>query len=91
MLLLFRSSMLVEVVLTVCLYYLRSYYPSLAGLGRGEVLGNREVQLASVSLLHRLTSQLISLVRDNGRPFALYIAGKTIESFCSAQGFVVYT
>jgi hypothetical protein len=35
----------------------------------------REVQLAAVSLLHRLTAQIISLVRDNGRPFALYIAG----------------
>jgi hypothetical protein len=68
--------MLVEVVLTICLYYLRSYYPSLVGLGRSEVLGNREVQLAAVSLLHKLTTQLISLVRDNGRPFALYIAGK---------------
>ncbi len=72
-----RSAMLVEVVVTLCLYYLRSYYPSLGGgLGRAEVLGNREVQLAAVNLLHRLTVQLIALVRDNGRPFALYIAGR---------------
>ena len=29
-----RSSMLVEVVLTICLYYLRSYYPGIPGLTR---------------------------------------------------------
>jgi hypothetical protein len=34
--------MLVEVVVTLCLYYLRSYYPSLSGLSRAEVLGNRQ-------------------------------------------------
>jgi len=37
-------------------------------------MGNREVQLAAVSLLNKLTSELILLVTDNGRPFALFIS-----------------
>ena len=46
-----HSSMLLEVVLSVCLYYIKSYYPSLPGLTKEEVLGNREVQLAGVITL----------------------------------------
>ncbi len=47
-----RSSMLVEVVVTLCLYYLRSYYPSLSGLSRAEVLGNRQavIRIKSCSM-----------------------------------------
>jgi len=69
----YRSSMLLEVVLTVCLYYLRSFYPAIPGLTREEVLGNREVQLAAVSLLNKIASELILVVKDNGKPFALFI------------------
>ena len=44
--------MLVEVVVTLCLYYLRSYYPSLSGLSRAEVLGNRQavIRIKSCSM-----------------------------------------
>ena len=57
--LLSRSSMLVEVVVSLCLYYLRSYYPALPGLATAEVRGNREIQLAAVSLLAQVGGLLV--------------------------------
>merc|ERR1711892_1273759 len=69
----YRSSMLLEVVLSICLYYIRSYYPSLPGLSQEEVLGNREIQLAGVITLTKVFRELVVIVKENGKAFALYM------------------
>ena len=40
-----KSSMLIETVILVCLYYMRSYYPNLlmSSLGDSELHGNKQV------------------------------------------------
>lgn len=71
----FRSSMLLEILLSVCLYFIRSFYPNLAQmrLTEEEISGNREVQLVSVELLTLLLSELLPIVKDSGRGFSSYI------------------
>lgn len=50
----YRSSMFVEVIVTVCLYYVRGVYPNLPRLQRwlteDEVLGNRKVRLMALEV-----------------------------------------
>ncbi|XP_066603567.1 protein dopey-1 homolog isoform X2 [Prorops nasuta] len=71
----YRSSMYLEVLISVCLYFARSYYPNLGQmrLTHEEVSGNRQVQLASVELLTLIFSELIVIARDSGKGFSCYI------------------
>ncbi|CAK9831783.1 Protein dopey-1 homolog [Anthophora retusa] len=71
----YRSSMYLEVLISVCLYFARSYYPNLGQmrLTHEEISGNRQVQLASAELLTFIFSELIPIVRDSGKGFSCYI------------------
>ncbi|XP_050446319.1 protein dopey-1 homolog isoform X1 [Cataglyphis hispanica] len=71
----YRSSMYLEVLISVCLYFARSYYPNLGQmrLTYDEISGNRQVQLASAELLTLIFSELIPIVRDSGKGFSCYI------------------
>ncbi|KZC07062.1 Protein dopey-1 like protein [Dufourea novaeangliae] len=71
----YRSSMYLEVLISVCLYFARSYYPNLGQmrLTQEEISGNRQVQLASAELLTLIFSELIPIVRDSGKGFSCYI------------------
>nr|XP_034191282.1 protein dopey-1 homolog isoform X4 [Osmia lignaria] len=71
----YRSSMYLEVLISVCLYFARSYYPNLGQmrLTHEEIAGNRQVQLASAELLTLIFSELIPIVRDSGKGFSCYI------------------
>ncbi|XP_012276640.1 protein dopey-1 homolog isoform X2 [Orussus abietinus] len=71
----YRSSMYLEVLISVCLYFARSYYPNLGQmrLTKEEISGNRQVQLASCELLTLIFSELIAIVRDSGKGFSCYI------------------
>ncbi|XP_076237177.1 protein DOP1 homolog isoform X6 [Calliopsis andreniformis] len=71
----YRSSMYLEVLISVCLYFARSYYPNLGQmrLTHDEISGNRQVQLTSAELLTLIFSELIAIVRDSGKGFSCYI------------------
>ena len=84
-----RSAMLVEVVISICLYYLRSYYPPLMSLKPEDVLANREVQLAAVNLLTQVSGELVMVVRDNGKSFSLYMAD--LLARCKVQKVVLHS
>ena len=84
-----RSAMLVEVVISLCLYYLRSYYPPLLALKPEDVLANREVQLAAVNLLTQVSGELVMVVRDNGKSFSLYMAD--LLARCKVQKVVLHS
>ncbi|XP_023718221.1 protein dopey-1 homolog isoform X2 [Cryptotermes secundus] len=86
----YRSSMYLEALISVCLYFARSYYPNLGQmrLTQEEIAGNRQVQLASAELLMLICSELIYLVRDSGKGFACYIAD--LLSRCKVQKVVLH-
>ncbi|KAK7074310.1 Protein dopey-1, partial [Halocaridina rubra] len=86
----FRSTMYLQVVITVCLYYLRSYYPRLPHLRlRDEhLVDNQEVQVASAEVLVHVFSHLSPLVKDSPRGFTPYITD--LLSKCKVQKCILH-
>ncbi|KAK4314041.1 hypothetical protein Pmani_014660 [Petrolisthes manimaculis] len=86
----FRSTMYLQVVLTVCLYYLRSYYPCLPHLRLREehLHDNQEVQVASGEVLVLVFSHLASMVADAPRGFIPYISDLLTK--CKVQKCVLH-
>ncbi|XP_069939325.1 protein DOP1A isoform X4 [Cherax quadricarinatus] len=86
----FRSTMYLQVVITVCLYYLRSYYPCLPHLRlRDEHLhDNQEVQVASAEVLILIFTHLCPMVTDSPRGFTPYITD--LLSKCKVQKCVLH-
>lgn len=72
----FRSSMFVEIVISVCLYFIRSYYPNLilSKLTEQELQGNKDVQILSCEVLTLLLSELVNVAKDSGKGFSTYIS-----------------
>ncbi|XP_054267327.1 protein dopey-1 homolog [Macrosteles quadrilineatus] len=70
-----RSCMYVEVIITTCMYYMRSFYPNLGQnkLTADEIHANRQVQISSVELLSLVCYELTAIVRDSGRGLACYL------------------
>jgi hypothetical protein len=87
----YRNATLIEVLLSTLLYYLRSYYPNLAQvrLSEEEIKANREVQLMAIDILYLLVAELVSVVQDNGRAYATYIAD--LFSRCKVQKVVLHS
>ena len=81
----YRSSMYVEILLSICLYFMRSYYPNLmmSKLTEQELNGNKEVQILSCEILTLLLSELINVAKDSGKGFATYI--NDLLSKCKTQ------
>ena len=80
-----RSSMFLEVVISVCLYFIRSYYPDLmaAKLTSVELSANKQVQIQSCELLTLLLSELVNIAKDSGKSFSVYVAD--LFSRCKVQ------
>lgn len=81
----YRSSMYVEIIISVSLYYIRSYYPNLmmSKLTEQELNGNKEVQILSCEILTLLLSELVNVAKDSGKGFSTYIGD--LLSRCKVQ------
>lgn len=81
----YRSIKYVEVLISVCLYYIRSYYPNLmmSQLKDQELNGNKEVQILSCEILAMMLSELVNVARDSGKSFSSYISD--LLSRCKVQ------
>lgn len=79
------SSMYLELLISICLYYIRSYYPNLgqSKITQEDIAGNRQVQMSSVELLSLICWELCGIVRDSGRGLACYLA--ELLARCKAQ------
>lgn len=80
---------LIELLVSLCLSFLRSQYPSYLSLGPQDLQGNREVQVRSVEVLTQIVNQLDFMARTNN--------GHTLEqirkllSECQVQQFTLLT
>ncbi|XP_074662898.1 protein DOP1A-like [Tubulanus polymorphus] len=71
----YRSTMYVEILISICLYFIRGYYPNLMMSKLSEeVRSNKEVQILSTEILTMLLSELISLCKDSGKGFATFLS-----------------
>ena len=70
----YRSSMFIEVLISVCLYFIRGYYPNLmmSMLSCDELLGNKQVHILATETLTVLVSEVISIMKDSGKNFVSY-------------------
>ncbi|XP_038657508.1 protein dopey-2 isoform X2 [Scyliorhinus canicula] len=55
---------LIELLIYLCLNFLRSYYPCQMRLSHKDLLGNRDVQVNSVQVLIRIITQLVAIVKS---------------------------
>ena len=81
----YRSSMFIEILISVCLYFIRGYYPNLmmSKMNPEELLGNKQVHIMATETLTLMMSEVIVIMRDSGRNFVSYISD--LLSRCKVQ------
>ena len=86
----YRTCMYIEVLISTCLYFVRSYYPNLmmSKLSEIELNGNKEVQILSTEILTLLLSELINVARDSNKGFSTYL--KDLLARCKVQKAILH-
>lgn len=86
----YRGFMFLEVLVTICLNYARSYYPNLDNthLNDEEIQNNLKIHLASLDLLELIVRNLITLVNENAKGFSSYIGD--MLSKCKLQKILLH-
>ncbi|XP_058274777.1 protein dopey-1 isoform X2 [Hemibagrus wyckioides] len=79
----FRSAMYLEIIISLCLYFLRSYYSAHIPVAPQDLVGNRAMQLASVEVLTLLFSELTKVTGGSAKGFASFISD--VLSKCKVQ------
>ncbi|XP_056261992.1 protein dopey-1 isoform X3 [Pseudoliparis swirei] len=84
----FRSAMYLEIIISLCLYFLRSYYSAHLTAGPQDLAGNRAMQLTSVEVLTLLFSELVKVTGSSAKGFASFISD--VLSKCKVQKVVLH-
>lgn len=84
----FRSAMYLEIIISLCLYFLRSYYSAHVAAGAQDLAGNRAMQLTSVEVLTLLFSELAKATGGSAKGFASFISD--VLSKCKVQKVVLH-
>lgn len=86
----YRSNMFIEIMISICLYFIRSYFPNLlmSKLSTEELNCNKEVHILATEVLTHLLSELIAIMKESGRSLMSYI--KDLLSRCKLQKAVLY-
>ncbi|XP_061572191.1 protein dopey-1 [Cololabis saira] len=84
----FRSAMYLEIIISLCLYFLRSYYSAHVTAGPQDLAGNRAMQLTSVEVLTLLFSELVKVTGGSAKGFASFISD--VLSKCKVQKVVLH-
>ncbi|XP_070693739.1 protein DOP1B [Pempheris klunzingeri] len=84
-------SLLIELLVCLCLRFLRSHYPTYLSLGPLDLQGNREVQVKSVEVLTRMVNQLGCMARDQEGNAASLEPIRRLLSGCKVQQYALLT
>lgn len=84
-------SLLIELLVSLCLRFLRSHYPSYLSLGPLDLQGNREVQVKSVEVLTRVVKQLGCMARGQDCNGASLEPIRKLLSGCKVQQYALLT
>lgn len=87
----YRGNMYLEVLISICLNYARSFYPNLTTkkLDDYEVNNNLKIQLECLDLLNIIVKELIVIVKESGKGFACYIADLLLK--CKLQKVALHS
>lgn len=84
----FRSAMYLEIIISLCLYFLRSYYSAHVSAGPQDLAGNRAMQLTSVEVLTLLFSELAKVTGGSAKGYASFISDVLCK--CKVQKVVLH-
>uniref|UniRef100_A0A8C9VXY2 DOP1 leucine zipper like protein A n=1 Tax=Scleropages formosus TaxID=113540 RepID=A0A8C9VXY2_SCLFO len=84
----FRSAMFIEIIISLCLYFLRSYYCVHVVATPQDLAGNRSMQLTSIEVLTVLFSELSKVTEASAKGFASFICD--VLSKCKVQKVVLH-
>uniref|UniRef100_A0AAQ6AA43 Dopey N-terminal domain-containing protein n=1 Tax=Amphiprion ocellaris TaxID=80972 RepID=A0AAQ6AA43_AMPOC len=84
-------SLLIELLVSLCLQFLRSHYPSYLSLSPVDLQGNREVQVKSVEVLTRMVNQLVCTARGQEGSKANLEPIRKLLSGCKVQQYALLT
>ncbi|XP_072855264.2 protein DOP1A isoform X1 [Pogona vitticeps] len=84
----FRSSMYIEILISLCLYYTRSHYPTHVKVSSQDLIGNRNMQMMSIEILTLLFAELAKVVESSTKGFPSFISD--ILSKCKVQKVVLH-
>nr|XP_061805554.1 protein dopey-1-like isoform X2 [Nerophis lumbriciformis] len=84
----FRSAMYLEIIISLCLYFLRSYYSAHVAAGLQDLAGNRAMQLTSIEVLTLLFNELSKVTGGSAKGFASFISD--VLSKCKVQKVVLH-
>lgn len=84
----FRSSMYIEILISLCLYYMRSHYPTHVKVSPQDLIGNRNMQMMSIEILILLFAELAKVVESSTKGFPSFISD--MLSKCKVQKVVLH-
>ncbi|XP_014118968.1 PREDICTED: protein dopey-1 isoform X3 [Pseudopodoces humilis] len=84
----FRSSMYIEILISLCLYYMRSHYPTHVKVTSQDLIGNRNMQMMSIEILTLLFSELAKVIESSAKGFPSFISD--MLSKCKVQKVILH-
>ncbi|XP_053566454.1 protein dopey-1 isoform X1 [Bombina bombina] len=84
----FRSSMYIEIVISLCLYFMRSHYPTHIKVTQQDLIGNRNMQMMSIEILTLLFTELANVIESSAKGFASFISD--MLSKCKVQKVILH-
>ncbi|XP_036048932.1 protein dopey-1 isoform X6 [Onychomys torridus] len=84
----FRSSMYIEILISLCLYYMRSHYPTHVKVTTQDLIGNRNMQMMSIEILTLLFTELAKVIESSAKGFPCFISD--MLSKCKVQKVILH-
>nr|XP_025036931.1 protein dopey-1 isoform X5 [Pelodiscus sinensis] len=84
----FRSSMYIEILISLCLYYMRSHYPTHVKVTPQDLIGNRNMQMMSIEILTLLFAELAKIIESSAKGFPSFISD--MLSKCKVQKVILH-
>lgn len=84
-------SLLIELLLSLCLRFMRSHYPIYLTLGPLDQKGNKEVQVKSVEVLTQIVKQLCCMAQKQGDNEANLQLIRKLLTGCKVQEYALLT
>ncbi|XP_077018453.1 protein DOP1A isoform X4 [Tamandua tetradactyla] len=84
----FRSSMYIEILISLCLYYVRSHYPTHVKVTAQDLIGNRNMQMMSIEILTLLFTELAKVIESSAKGFPSFISD--MLSKCKVQKVILH-
>ncbi|XP_006870721.1 PREDICTED: protein dopey-1 isoform X2 [Chrysochloris asiatica] len=84
----FRSSMYIEILISLCLYYMRSHYPTHVKVTAPDLIGNRDMQVMSIEILTLLFTELAKVIESSAKGFPSFISD--MLSKCKVQKVILH-